>query len=68
VLGCLPKLLFGTLDDVPSAYQTGVMGDNVKNIFCDPTGPGQLVGQGTGCPLGDLPGSLVNVSATLHPR
>jgi hypothetical protein len=57
----------GTLDGLASAYP-GVAGDNIKTVSCDPTGPGQLVGQGTGCSLGNFPGYLVNVSATLKPR
>ena len=58
----------GTKTNVPSAYSAGVMGGNVKNIGCDPTGPGELVGNGTACPLGNLPNHLVNVKATLIPR
>ena len=58
----------GTIENVPAGYQTGVMGDNMKNLHCDVTGPGLLVGQGTSCPLSDLPNSLVNVVATMHPR
>jgi hypothetical protein len=58
----------GTLDDVSSGYPSGVAGDTAKTIFCDPTGPGELVGQGTSCPLGNLSSTLVNVSATLKPR
>jgi hypothetical protein len=57
----------GTLDNLVSGYD-GVAGDNEKAIFCDPTGPGQLVGPGTSCPFGDLGTSLVNVQATLKPR
>jgi hypothetical protein len=58
----------GTQDNVPSGYSTGVTGGNVKAVGCDPTGPGQLVGNGTSCPLSDFPGEQINVSATLTPR
>jgi hypothetical protein len=56
----------GTVIGVPSGYSTGVDGDNEVAVHCDPTGVGQLVGEGTSCPLANLTHALVNVKATLQ--
>ena len=58
----------GTVHGLPVAYNTGFTGSDVKLLFCDPTGVGQLVGAGTTCPLFDYPSDLINVSAQLTPR
>jgi hypothetical protein len=57
-----------TVDNVVSAYDTGVTGDNTKTILCNLTGPGQIVGPGTSCPFGNLGTELPNVSVTLQSR
>ena len=58
----------GTVSSLPLAYGTAFTGSDVKILFCDPTGVGQLVGAGTMCPLADYQDGLVNVAATLTPR
>jgi hypothetical protein len=58
----------GTRANIPSAYSTAFTGSEVKTVGCDPTGTGQLVGNGTTCPLGTLNNNLVNLSAKLTPR
>jgi hypothetical protein len=58
----------GTIENVPSAYGSAFTDSTVKALICDPTGPFELVGAGTSCPLGTLKPEQVNVSATLTPR
>jgi hypothetical protein len=58
----------GTVSGMVLGYSPGTTGSDMKLVFCDPTGTGQLVGAGTGCSVGDLPNNLVNVSATLKVR
>ena len=60
----------GTKDGLVSAYRTGLTGNLAEGVHCPttPLGVGTIVGPGTACGTGDLPDSLVNVSAELTPR
>jgi len=53
-----------TVDNLPSAYSSGVSGDNSSTVPCGPT-VGQRVGAETSCALGVITTELANVKVTL---
>ena len=58
-----------TVSFLPVAYSPlTAAGDVVKLLGCGPSGPGELVGKGTTCPLNNHEPALVNVVTELTPR
>jgi hypothetical protein len=57
-----------TESNLGTGVGSGNDGDKAKGVTCAIGNPGQKVGQGTACPLSNLPQTLANVEAKLRPR
>jgi hypothetical protein len=66
--GDLLGLGTGEAPGVPAGYPTAFPNSLVRGLLCDPTGPGQIAGPGSNCPLVSIADNLVNVEVELTPR